>query len=84
LNENPSRFSLEACTIQLEITYEDASELFTVDETSRQPTRVLNDFLSFVIISEPVTSWQILTLELNSNAPIYNFFSGHYSKVKIF
>ena len=55
-----------------------------VDETSRQPTRVLNDFLSFVIISEPVTSWQILTHELKSSAPMYNFFSGQYSKVNFF
>jgi len=30
LNENPTRFSLEACSIQLEITYEDASELFSL------------------------------------------------------
>jgi len=73
------------CTIQLEIacTKETKEELFTTDESVPKTRRTLNNFFNLAIISEPIDSWQIVRLDAYNSAPIFNFFSGNFSKVNL-
>jgi hypothetical protein len=57
-------------------------ELFTIDETDPNSARIKNNFLGMVILSEPIESWQIVSLDAYADTPIFNFFSDHYVKVK--
>jgi hypothetical protein len=83
--ENPNNFTLKECTIQLEIacTKETKEELFTTDESVPKTRRTLNNFFNLAIISEPIDSWQIVRLDAYNSAPIFNFFSGNFSKVNL-
>jgi len=82
--ENPTNFTLKDFKITLEITSEDINDLFTIDESEKEPTRVKHNFLSLMIISKSLESWQRISLDaFTSTTPIFNFFSEHFSKVKI-
>lgn len=79
--DNAHSFTLADCTIQLTITFqENVNELFTIDESTTGSRRTKHHFLSFVIISESSQAWQMIKIS-ESSTPLFNFFSGHYSKV---
>lgn len=76
---NQDQFSNEACTVRLEFNCVRPDELFTVEETQVQGK--INSFLTFVIHSRAVESWQIKYAVSQKSDPVFNFFSDHFLKV---
>jgi len=79
---NKLKFTLEECTFNLTFMFNDPNELFTIDESDPESARRREHVFSFVIFSDPIESWQFVSLVNLKTSPSFNFFSNNYSKVK--